>query len=101
MTLRRAAAFALAAALLLAGCAAAPSAPTNTPPATPPVTGHPHAQDLPDLEGYQTGAAVGLLTRPSLWRWLGRLVMTAVQNTTVRIDLGKDPAPAATSTQQH
>ena len=97
--MRRAAVTAtLAVVLLLAGCAAA----THTaPPATPPVTGQPVAKDAPELEGYETGAAVGLLARPSLWRWIGRLVMTAVQNTTVRVDLGKDPAPAATTTPQH
>ena len=74
-----------------------PTAPPAPPIAAVQAPAPPDPTDTlaADLEGSETGAAVGLLTRPLTYRvmrWIGQLVMQAVANTTVQIQMSNPSA---------
>lgn len=76
---------ALCAALATAGCAH-----RGTPAPNP----EPDPALLAELEGYETGAAAGLLrssASASVIKWLGQLLLQAVTNTTVQLRITTHP----------
>jgi hypothetical protein len=87
----------LALCLTLSACTTTPTAPPAPPIAAAQAPAPPDPTDTlaADLEGSETGAAVGLLTRPvthRVMRWIGQLVMQAVTNTTVQIQMSHPSA---------
>jgi|GEM_PF-7064928 len=89
----------LVAMAILTACASTDPPPVDAPApsaaASTPATAAIDADLAEAMEGSETGAAVGLLTSPittRILRWLGQVVLQAVTNTTLQIQMST-PAP--------